>query len=993
MMSDQTTDPTGTMPRHSVLSLLAPAALGLLPALLLAFSSVEKNEAYDWVQHRLAGAVFAMTFALVLLLGPWRKNWTTTLAGTLTLGVLAAVGWRVGLADFHPLFIVAGIMVAAGYGWARRAAAHEILLVGLGAVVSFWAVSRLSWWQPLPITLQSWPNQALFLGVTAGLVWMLRALTAEHDATAPRWFDRAIDAVVLTILAAAILRTNTIDGNWLFPHHWSVYVAAADMVREGGTLLGNVASQYGFLNTLLLAAMPTDDRFTALYWLNSVLVWISGAIIYFTLKTWLVRWWWQLGAGLITVCCVAFLCGDAPALTGPLPAPSIAAVRFIWVYLLLGYLVWWHRRGAMDHGSIHTALWIGSSLWLLGVLWSVESAIYVTATWFPAAAVVAMRPAMEQLSRTARGLALLAGIGRALVIPSLLLMITLAGLTGYYRLILGHLPVWPQYWEYATAFSAGFGALPIEPGSGVWALLLLHVALLATLVGMEIDRRRASLALIWAAWGAFWAVSTYYISRSHGNNITNLSPVLLLVVGVMVHAWGTGDRRGPAGLWIWLTVPTFVGATLWLVLTNSATLRRQWETYAVEPHTARLLPPVPPALTELIKLCQQVQPGRYSVLGQNTGMFAKAATDDHADWLPLRSLPLLIPLSPERRSFYLDAYSRGRAGGWLLTPLDIDSPDLNWIFDYIKARFSPQVTLEHDGWRACYYLPQSDAPRPEVLSLDASGLSEQNIGGRDVRMMLPPASVDWPLRGTERQLILEFGYNPAAYLDGNSDGTLFVVELTTPSGAVFPIYNRLLDPRMYSIDRGLIRQPVVLPPFPPGSRLVVKTTRGPRNDETWDWVYLAEASVVSRPEYSLWQFPGFNRVPDAVTNDVAYLETEASQTVLALHAPASLAFRLHGGERSLAFDFGFREGAYRNGGNTDGARYRAVLRRPGQPEVVLFERLLQPLAQPTDQGNQHTELTLPAAIAAGAELVLAIDPGPFGSGAWDWTYLANLRIK
>ena len=282
---------------------------------------------------------------------------------------------------------------------------------------------------------------------------------------------------------------------------------------------------------------------------------------------------------------------------------------------------------------------------------------------------------------------------------------------------------------------------------------------------------------------------------------------------------------------------------------------------------------------------------------------------------------------------------------------------------------------------------------PEPLGFDHAGLQANVIGGRPVRMMLPRAAISWPLRGTEREFYFECGYDPRAYLEGDGNGTLFTAELTTPSGAVFPIYSRLLDPVHKMSDRGLVSDHFPLPPVPAGSRLTLRTSPGPEENSVWDWAYLASAAFDHSPLYSYRQFPGFNRVPDAISADVAYLETEGALAVLALHAPASLAFRLHGGERSVGFDFGFRAGAYRDGGKTDGAGFRVILRRTGLPDVIVFERLLQPVGRPTDQGNQHADLLLPADIEAGAELTLTIDPGPYGSPAWDWTYVANLQLK
>jgi hypothetical protein len=50
-------------------------------------------------------------------------------------------------------------MVAFGYWFASRRSSPpllEVVVVGFGSMLSFWAVSRLSWWQSVDITLSSW---------------------------------------------------------------------------------------------------------------------------------------------------------------------------------------------------------------------------------------------------------------------------------------------------------------------------------------------------------------------------------------------------------------------------------------------------------------------------------------------------------------------------------------------------------------------------------------------------------------------------------------------------------------------------------------------------------------------------------------------------------------------------------------------------------------------------------------------------------------------
>ena len=282
---------------------------------------------------------------------------------------------------------------------------------------------------------------------------------------------------------------------------------------------------------------------------------------------------------------------------------------------------------------------------------------------------------------------------------------------------------------------------------------------------------------------------------------------------------------------------------------------------------------------------------------------------------------------------------------------------------------------------------------PRAVSVAQDRLSRRTIGGREVTMMLPRAEISWPLDGTERAFHFTCGYDPRAYLEGSSNGTLFTAEITTPSGATYPIYLRLLDPTHHPADRGDVAVQFPLPPVGAGSRLTLRTTPGPEENDVWDWAYLADAAFDHSPLFACTQFPGFNRVPAAVTDDVAYLEHEAGQSVLVMHAPAQLTFRLNGGERSVSFDFGLRAGAYENGGNTDGIGCTVRVRRAGGSETIVFQRRLQPVGNPDDRGRQLADLVLPAGLVAGEELTVGFDSGPDGGAAWDWTWVANLQVR
>lgn len=680
----------------------------MLPALLLGFLPGEKNELYDWAQHLVAGLVFGIIFILTFLGGDWRRHWVIPFTGVAAGTIIAAVIWRQGLPNFQGIFALAGSMVGGGYWfsqWRKKPILIETVFVAIGSTLSLWALSQLSWWVPFSQTLATLNNRLWFLAITAAMVgclcvWQRAAVGARLNRT-----FYLLDALMLVMLAAAVVRTTDLADSILAAHHWSVYVAPAEMVREGRSLLGQVPSQYGFLSMLVLAGLPASSCFEGLYWMQVVTLWLSGAVIYFVLRTWLSAWWWQLGAGLIVTICVAFFCGDISQLCGPMLYPSAGAVRFFWVHLLLGYLFWWHQMASLQ-ATTRRVLWIGSVIWLLGVLWSVESALYVTAAWLPAASLLAMPANAENFSALGRLRALFAGISLVLRIVGLYLAgaVLLIGIC--YRLIYHGWPWGGAYLEYARAFSSGFGAMPIDPRGPVWSLLLLHAALLAALV--SIDRRR-HLVLIWAAWGAFWSVSTYYISRSHAGNISNLGSTFLLIIGLFIPVVKAGDRRGLVRPWAWIVVTTWMGAMLWLVVTNTPALKRQWTEYQVTPHVNRLLPAQAEA-GQLLAQCQRTQPGFFSMIGINDfACVTIELTTPHPNWLPLRSLPLYGPLPIERREYYLDAYHHQPKPGWLLAPLQPLQMEagLSWLFDYIDARYSVTTYLRNDHWQAWYYVPKS----------------------------------------------------------------------------------------------------------------------------------------------------------------------------------------------------------------------------------------------------------------------------------------------
>lgn len=282
-------------------------------------------------------------------------------------------------------------------------------------------------------------------------------------------------------------------------------------------------------------------------------------------------------------------------------------------------------------------------------------------------------------------------------------------------------------------------------------------------------------------------------------------------------------------------------------------------------------------------------------------------------------------------------------------------------------------------------------PEPESITPDDAQV--WRMRDRTVQMLIPPAEAVWPLGPEDRIVILEYGYQPEAYLRGQPDGAELNVELRAPDGTTRPVFHRYLSPVYREEDRGTQTTRIPLPPFSEGTRLVVRTGSGPDGNDMWDWVYLSGIRYVQSPSFQPEQFPTYNRTPESVEAGYSFIVSVADgDDLLMLHAPAAMTFVLDGTETRLRFGFGFNPGAHSGEGQTDGAAFIVEHESPGQAPAVIFRRHLQPLGVEADRGEQSAELALPA-IRAGDRLHLRIDPGPNENAAWDWTYVNRFTLE
>src|SRR5262249_33466529 len=266
--------------------------------------------------------------------------------------------------------------------------------------------------------------------------------------------------------------------------HWSFFVGPAEDIRQGGWLLWDLPSWYGFGSILLVALLPTVSAWESMYFLNAAALCFSAVLIYLVLRALRPASIGWLFASTLTTAGVFLLSGLSHDITGPQLWPSATAFRFVWVYVLLSIL-WWGYRRHLRGKATGFILPLGTTTWIAGMMWSFDSAIYSSAIWLPAFCLLVWERTESALPVRRR----LVLVAAALAVPLAALVVVGVAIAGYYGLATGHLPDVSAYYECAWAFGSLFRNSFYKGSVGMWLLLLVFCAASTAVVSLF---RRAS---------------------------------------------------------------------------------------------------------------------------------------------------------------------------------------------------------------------------------------------------------------------------------------------------------------------------------------------------------------------------------------------------------------------------------------------------------------------------------------------------------------------
>lgn len=542
-------------------------ALALLSIALLVLRTgpSESNESLSWI---LAFAV-ALPLGLILsasqerlLAGAAPAATARALAAGTVLLALALLLRRVGEADrlHHAILaLAAGAALGAPFLAAWRWRDPDDRRAGTARAVGFAALAIVALlFVPRPAL---WPDRliaALALVALALLGLRLRRPVSKR-------VGRLLDAGICLVIALVVIQLpNILPEAPNLIHHHGFFLGPANDVLHGRAIAGDAWSQYGvgvidFL-ALIFTVVPIGFGTFAL-----IVVALTVALylcVYATLR--LAGLGRALAAATIALAALANLFSP---INFYLVYPSASALRFGLPYLIVLLAVVGARYPQRARAArVATLAVLG-----LGAVWSLEAFVYCAATYGVLVLVEAICLGSNVVRNVLRGAA--AGLAVSAAALALFSLLTL----------LFHGSVnWGPYFEYLQLYSTGeVGELPVVVFSA-GPIMAAAIFTSATTV-LWLARYRpselapATRAALTGFTGLEIATFTYYIGRSHPNNLL----ILLVPVIALCGLWLQVLLSAPVARWRYVPIGAVLLAGAMIAVNSGPSVRAKWRDTAL----------------------------------------------------------------------------------------------------------------------------------------------------------------------------------------------------------------------------------------------------------------------------------------------------------------------------------------------------------------------------------------------------------------------------
>ncbi len=516
----------------------------------------------------------------------------------------------------------------------------------------------------------------------------------------PKFFRIILYLLALYVLLFPAFRFESIAWENTV-HHWKAFLESAASVRAGGWLLWDTPSQYGFLQTLTIAFLPTPDCWQSLYLLNGSLQLLIGYGIFSILFA-----RYRSIGGYIFSLSLAAACImlTLPSTMTQEIYPSTGAMRFFWVYAMVGYVFFLCKPASLSRAR----LIIGHSLWLVGLLWAADSAIYITLVWLPSLVILAIsEAAAEQSPPRLRILVrhIAARLLPAILMAAIVFVVILVAYWWHHQ----NLPDTELLTAYAVAYQTFLAhpiiALTILPcwlGIFYMLVMLLSNVLNNVAAGQQSGLR---LAALYCAAFSIWTCASYYIPFSEPFHITGTMPLLVFVSALTLQL--LPSLALPNGIKLAFEKGAFCLYAVVLLGTlshfNYSMYTGRNLLFPIEPHVAHLLPPPPKELQELITEAAIPAGASVQIVYGERGVL-------EATSMPVKNMkPWLLPNTLVAFRIPLPAYLYQRAAlrraqtaeeiGWVIEADKFPLEALPWLNIAVTTYYTQTSYMQKGVWR------------------------------------------------------------------------------------------------------------------------------------------------------------------------------------------------------------------------------------------------------------------------------------------------------
>lgn len=571
----------------------------------------------------------------------------------------------------------------------------NLILIFLTNIFCWTISATLVHWDSIRIFLK---NQYIFI-LFLSVLFLSSEIFFKHKNVVTNFKITKFDWLALICFFCLSFRTDSlfIGDSWT---HWAYFIGVVDAVKQGGYLLWDVPSQYGFLLILITAILPFKDSWQSFFVLQGVLLFIISIPFYLLTKYQFKSIFSGIWTFIIVFSSLYFSTNNS---ISPTCIPSGSVIRFFWVYVLLFYF-WLDFILINKVSKFYNAL--GIIIWLAGSMWSAESAIYCSSIFIPA---FLYRLYLESNNVGINSNLLL--IFNNLFILFCYMAVLILIISIFYYIKIDHLPDYLSFYEYIIAYSAGgIGGLPIEKLSPVWVLITIYSIILSIISIILLSNNKSrSLPLLLSIFFGFWSISSYFVGRSHPWNITVLIPeisIILIIIYNIIYYENALQSYGIINFY-----NLFVVAFFSIVIISNTIIKTDFLSFIQTKKTFNediilKLPVLDSNLNDL--LIQSHISEADLIVFDNAGddqiPFISLWTNNNnikifncLSWLP-KPLSMLDALTDERKLIYFERMSsRFKNGGWLIQKKN-NGKYIGILNEFINKHYIRSLIYENEYW-------------------------------------------------------------------------------------------------------------------------------------------------------------------------------------------------------------------------------------------------------------------------------------------------------